>query len=154
VTLPTWLFDELADRITDRRQLVALARAWAELLDGAEEVAPFDAARYHELCDLAHPAAGTFGKTQRTDFWPALVEPPAPDETYYLTPARAAEISGLSTQRLAAMRRRGALRSIGMTPTEYARAREAAGWTEGGWGPGVFYERASVEALASRNGKS
>jgi hypothetical protein len=76
-----------------------------------------------------------------------IAEVPA-DEAYYVTPKTAAAITGISTQRLAAMRRRGELRSIGTTPTEYKRAREAAGWGDAsGWGPGVFYLRADVEAL-------
>jgi hypothetical protein len=73
---------------------------------------------------------------------------PEPDATVYVTPAQAAEITGVSPLKLAAMRRRGELRSVGLTPTEYKRARELAGWGKAsGWGPGVFYLRTDVEAL-------
>jgi hypothetical protein len=72
-----------------------------------------------------------------------------PDTTLYLTPAAAAELAGVTTQRLHAMRRRGELRSIGLTASEYKRARELAGWGDSsGWAPRVFFLRADVEALA------
>jgi hypothetical protein len=61
----------------------------------------------------------------------------------------AAEILGVTRPRLAAMRRRGEIDSIGLTDTERKRAREAAGWSEDdkGWDVGVFYVRAEVERL-------
>ena len=38
MSIPAWLFDELCDHIADDRELVAVATAWADLLDGAEEI--------------------------------------------------------------------------------------------------------------------
>ncbi|HEX2102516.1 MAG TPA: hypothetical protein VHF51_02625 [Solirubrobacteraceae bacterium] len=74
---------------------------------------------------------------------------PAPDETYYVRPATAAAISGLPTSDLAALRRRGRIRSIGMTATEYKRARTRAEWGDAsGWGAGVWYLREDIERLA------
>lgn len=36
--IPPWLFDELADRVRDLDELERRLRAWAVLLDGAEEL--------------------------------------------------------------------------------------------------------------------
>ena len=78
VTIPTWLFDELSDRIADDRELVACAEAWASLLAGAEELRPaplrereslFDARKYAELQRRGAP------KTGRSGFWKRVVEP-------------------------------------------------------------------------------
>jgi hypothetical protein len=72
-----------------------------------------------------------------------------PNETMYVTPARAAELLEVPVQRVHALRRRGSLRSIGLTPREYARARARAGWGDAqGWGAGVFILAEDVERLA------
>ena len=73
-----------------------------------------------------------------------------PDETHYVTPARAAALLEVSVQRVHALRKRGALRSIGMTAGEYQRARARAGWdaSEQGWGAGVWILREDVERCA------
>jgi hypothetical protein len=77
-----------------------------------------------------------------------------PDQTYYVTVRMAAEITGLLTGEIYALRRRGKLRSIGMTLTEYARARGAAGWEPGGsgWAPSVWFLREDLEAYARERG--
>jgi hypothetical protein len=108
--------------------------------------------RYREL--RARGVGETpFDKQCCTDFWRPAVPTPERDETYYVRPATAAAITGLSTGRLAALRRRGRIRSIGMTATEYKRTRELASWGDAsGWGPGVWYLREDVERLA-REGK-
>jgi hypothetical protein len=119
--------------------------------------------RYRELRGLAHPGDLTVeridddtyegagwperGKTEHANCWPSIVELPAPDETVYLTPRRAAEVSGRHPATLAAMRRRGEMRSIGYAPSEYRAARQLAGWTDGGWGPLLHYLREDVERL-------
>jgi hypothetical protein len=67
----------------------------------------------------------------------------------YCCPACAAEILGVSRQRLAGLRKAGKLEPIGLSASEYRAARDAAGWTEHdqGWGLGVFYRRADLERL-------
>ena len=78
MSIPPWLFDELADHIADDRELVACAEAWESLLAGAEELepmpprdgrAPFDARRYAEL------QRGGAPKTGRSRFWKRVVKP-------------------------------------------------------------------------------
>jgi hypothetical protein len=202
VSLPPWLFDELADRLEDDRELLARATAWSELLEGAEEVdleleahrardaellaewnrrrarwglppatelpgmwrgEGVDLERYRKLRARAYPGLrvdllpdGTIdapgwparGDTEHTGYWPSTVEI-EPDETVYVNASTAVPILEISTQKVYALRRRGELRSIGMTATEYKRARELAGWGDAsGWGPGVWFLREDVEALA------
>jgi hypothetical protein len=67
----------------------------------------------------------------------------------YMCPKCAAELLGVSPQRLAGMRRKGEVETVGMTPSEYRAARDKAGWTEGAWGPGVFYLRASLRRVTA-----
>ena len=78
MSIPTWLFDELADHIADDRELVARVEAWASLLAGAEELepaplpedwVPFNARKYAELQRRGAP------KTGRSGFWKRVVEP-------------------------------------------------------------------------------
>lgn len=160
MSLPPWLFDQLAGATPDNAELRARAIAWDGLLAGAEEAAShpegerhpvpaLDFDRYRQLRYRGVPYAA-FYQQQRVDFWRPIIPTPAADETYYARPRTAATITGLSTSALAAMRRRGELRSVGMTAGEYKRAREAAGWvaSDHGWGPGVWYLREDIERLA------
>jgi plasmid stabilization system protein ParE len=79
VSIPPWLFDELADHVTDRDELIAHARAWSALLAGADEAvrspragraagAPLDMPRYREL-RARGVGAVPFDKQQRSGFW-------------------------------------------------------------------------------------
>ena len=167
MTVPEWLFDELVNHITDRRELVARMEAWAGLLDEIEPV-PEPTDTYSRLDDEAvyeltlaqaeflHSYEAlrstgaqelTFGAAQRSGFWGTSDITVEADGTYYLKPKRAAELAGVSTQKLLTLRRRGELRSIGLTPSEYRRAREAAGWGDAqGWGSEVFLLREDISS--------
>ena len=93
-----------------------------------------------------------FDAQQRVGFWRPAISRPAEDESVYVRPTTAARVTGIHASRLAAMRRRGALRSIGMTAGEYKRARAVAGWGDAsGWGSGVWYLREDVERLAQKS---
>lgn len=194
MSLPVWLFDELADHLVDNAELDARATAWGDLLDGAEEVdrsewliSPQEIGRseageptvtftrhlegppgrwvqvtvtmrirtaefllrLREIKRAARIGTPAFDVQQHTGFWPQVVPTPEPDESVYVKPKTAAVITGLSMSRLAALRRRGKLRSIGMTAGEYKQARALAGWgDDAGWGSGVWYLREDVERLA------
>ncbi len=91
MSLPYWLFDELADHVEHDTDLRARLNAWDELLADCEELDPhedaitrnahddagdkprrLDIARYRELRAIGVPAAA-FYEQQRTDFWrPAI----------------------------------------------------------------------------------
>jgi AAA domain/Toprim-like len=94
-----------------------------------------------------HPHAALFAQrwAQRADAT-GEVDPHLACRGAYCCPVCAAEILGVSRQRLAALRRAVTLTTIGMAPAEYRAARERAGWMEGeqAWGPGVFYLRADL----------
>jgi hypothetical protein len=159
MSIPPWLFDELADGDDDDADLVARATAWNELLAGAEEVdqsrverddrgdlVAIDGVPCWRVEDIARDEDEPIVEYQRRlEGPPSVVENvtirltvrqaeillgrntlprmPDEDEAHYVRPARAAEMTGLSTTALAALRRRGRIRSIGMTAGEYARAR-------------------------------
>jgi hypothetical protein len=169
---PTWLVDWAVESSATHEDAAAACRAWLEVLDGAEEVEPPTVeyvrladtdkpttvrlelgaaeriARYTELRARAAPPT-PFDRQSRTGYWGAAVDTPAEDETHYVTPARASEITGLPPATLLAMRRRGRIRSIGMTASEYRRARQLAGWGDAsGWGSGVWYAREDIERIA------
>jgi hypothetical protein len=139
--IPAWLFDELADNVTDPDELRVRLEAWNELLDGAVDDPAYGA--YLDALDRAHgwtvqriefmdryrelraDGAGSWegyalSKTVRSGHWKATepVDPHAacrqPDG--YCCPACAAEILGVSRQRLANLRKAGELQTIGVAP--------------------------------------
>lgn len=80
MSIPPWLFDELADAVVDNAELCACAEAWDGLLDGAVELhgkpysrPRFDLALYRELrAQGVRPAAEYV--QQRTDFWQPTID--------------------------------------------------------------------------------
>jgi hypothetical protein len=77
MSLPPWLFDELADNSDDRDDLISRAIAWEGLLAGAEEVprgSVFDMWRYRELRAKGVGTAPV-GVWVHTGFWRPVVDP-------------------------------------------------------------------------------
>lgn len=108
------------------------------------ELPPEDAVRLLE--ELSKTRAGE-----------ATVEIPGPPASgdRYITPGAAARILEVSERQLAGMRRARRIASIGMTASEYRRARERAGWApdDRGWAPAMFYRLADVERCSRERGR-
>jgi hypothetical protein len=155
--IPGWLFDRLAANVDgDPDEIMRLIGVWEDAI--GEECPPVEGKaddepviEYRRLVNTDKPTTARLTLRQAELLRGRNTPPRMPDEdkTCYVHPARAAELTGLTTTALAALRRRGRIRSIGMTPGEYKRARQLAGWGDAsGWGSGVWYLREDVERLA------
>jgi hypothetical protein len=121
MTVPGWLFDELADAVADPAELRACLEAWSRLLAG------FDVMRYRELRAVGAGSWESYalGKAVHGGYWRSAVQVDphlaCRQPGGYACPACTAQRLDVSRQRLAAMRKRGEVEFIGVAPRVFYR---------------------------------